>query len=369
VPDRPLATAVRADPPASKAGVHVRLVTWDDDPPVGGQGRYARELRAALAARGLKVSTSAGRGAHAVRFPRLTGRGHLDMSIRLNADPRLLLGGGPDLVHLSGGPGGLQLVRRLPVPVVFTAHHTYRQAHGRQSLQRALSPLEAAGYRRAAAVAAVSAATAQAVRDLGVPPERVRVISPGVRLGDAPAPVEREPGSMLFVGRLEPEKGPLDAIDAMQRVARGVPGARGLVVGAGSLEDVVCARTSADDRISVRSHLSDDELAAEYRRAQVVLMPSQFEGLGLVALEAMAAGAAVVGYDVVGLRDTIGGHGGLVPAGNVGELAALCALLLQDDARRDDLTGRAAIAVRERYSWDRCAAEFEELYSQVLDRR
>jgi D-inositol-3-phosphate glycosyltransferase len=368
VPERPLATAVGDARPGTGARVHVRLATWDDDPPVGGQGRYARELRAALAARGVDVSTSAGRGPHAVRFRRVTGRGHLDMSVRVNADPRLLLGGGPDLVHLSGGPGGLQLVRRLPVPVVFTAHHTYRQAHGRLHLQRALSPLEAAGYRRAAAVAAVSEATAHAVLELGVPRERVRVIPPGVCLSSAGAPVEREPGSMLFVGRLEPEKGPLDAIDAMQRVMKELPSARGLLVGTGSLEGVVRARTSADDRISLRSHLSDDELAAEYRRAQVVLMPSQFEGLGLVALEAMAAGAAVVGYDVTGLRDTIGVNGGLVPAGHVAELAARCRQLLQDDARREDVAGRAAIAVRERYSWDRCAAAFEDLYRQVLER-
>jgi D-inositol-3-phosphate glycosyltransferase len=174
---------------------------------------------------------------------------------------------------------------------------------------------------------------------------------------------------MLFVGRLEPEKGPLDAIDAMQRVMTELPSARGLLVGTGSLEGTVRARTGADDRISLRSHLSDDELAAEYRRAQVVLMPSQFEGLGLVAIEAMAAGAAVVGYDVVGLRDTIGINGGLVPAGHVAELASLCRQLLQDDERREDVTGRAAADVRERYSWDRCAAEFEELYRLVLDRR
>ncbi len=368
MPDRPPATAVREARPSTTPGLHVRLGTWDDDPPVGGQGRYARELRAALAGRGVQVSTSAGRGRHAVRFPRVTGRGHLDMSLRVNADPRFLLGGEPDLVHLSGGPGGLQLVRRLPVPVIFTAHHTYRQAHGRHRLQRALSPLEAAGYRRAAAVAAVSEDTAQAVLDLGVPRERVQVIPPGVGLTSAPAPVEREPGLMLFVGRLEPEKGPLDAIDAMQRVITELPSARGLLVGAGSLEGTVRGRTSGDDRIGLRSHLSDDELAAAYRRAQVVLMPSRFEGLGLVALEAMAAGAAVVGYDVVGLRDTIGSNGGLVPAGNVAELATSCRQLLQDDVRREDLAGRAAIAVSERYSWDRCAAEFEELYRQVLDR-
>jgi glycosyltransferase involved in cell wall biosynthesis len=290
------------------------------------------------------------------------------MSIQLNADPRLLFDDETDLVHVSGGPGGLQLLRRLPVPVIFTAHHTYRQAHGRLRPQRALSSLEAASYRRAAAVAAVSDATARAVLELGVRPERVHVIRPGVQLADPATPVEREPGLMLFVGRLEAEKGPIDAIDAMQRVMEDVPTARGVIVGAGSLEDVVRDRTTDTDRISLRSRLSDDELAAEYRRAQVVLMPSRFEGLGIVALEAMAAGAVVVGYDAVGLRDTIGRDGVLVPAGNIAELAAAVRQLLEDDARRQDIAARAAIAVRERYSWDRCAAEFEALYDQVLER-
>jgi glycosyltransferase involved in cell wall biosynthesis len=348
--------------------MRVRLVTWDDDPPVGGQGVYAGELRAALSERGVDVSTVAGRGSHAVHYRRITGRGHIDMSIQLNADPRLLLAGEPDLVHVSGGPGGLQLVRRLPVPIVFTAHHTYWQAHGRLRLQRALSPLEAAGYRRAAAVAAVSEATAQAVIGLGVPSQQVQVIAPGVRLRNPGATVERESGSMLFVGRLEPEKGPLDALEAMRRVIEARPTARGLLVGAGSLEDVVRAHADADDRITLRSHLSDEELATEYHRAQVLLMPSEFEGLGLVALEAMAAGAAVVGYDVVGLRDTIGANGTLVPAGHVAEMAAACRRMIENDSLREELTGRAAIDVSERYSWNRCAAEFEELYGQVLDR-
>jgi glycosyltransferase involved in cell wall biosynthesis len=368
VPERPLTTVAPEPRPHATGAVRVRLVTWDDDPPVGGQGVYASELRAALSERGIEVSTLAGRGSHAVKCRRITGRGHLDLSIRINADPGLLMAGEPDLVHMSGGPGGLQLLRRLPVPVVFTAHHTYSEAHGRLRWQRALSPLESAGYRRAAAVVAVSPATAQAVVRLGVPPQRVRVIAPGIRGRSPDAPVERESGSMLFVGRLEPEKGPLDALEAMRRVIEARPMARGLLVGAGSLEDVVRGQTGADDRITLRSHLSDEELATEYRRAQVVLMPSQFEGLGLVALEAMAAGAAVVGYDVVGLRDTIGADGMLVPAGNVAELAATCQRLMETDSLREELTARAAIAIRERHSWSRCAAEFEELYRQVLDR-
>lgn len=363
-----LATVTPHSRPDPNATVHVRLVTWDDEPPVGGQGIYARELRAALSERGVCVTTVAGRGSKGVPYRRVTGRGHLDMSIRLNAHPSILLDDGPDLVHVSGGPGGLQLVRRLPVPVVFTAHHTYRQAHGSLSPHGVLSSLEARGYRRAAAVAAVSEDTRRAVCELGVPQERVQVISPGVRSTYVGAPVARVPGAMLFVGRLEREKGPLDALDAMQRVLRELPTARGTIVGAGSLGGLVRARTSVDDRLTVRSHISDDELAIEYRRAQIVLMPSQFEGLGLVALEAMAAGAVVVGYDVLGLRETIGGNGTIVPTGDVSELAAVCLHLLQNESLREEIADRAATAVGERYSWKRCAAEFEELYRRVLGR-
>lgn len=350
--------------------MHARVATWDDDPPVGGQGVYVRELRRSLVARGVRVSTTAGQGRFAMRYRRITGKGHLDMSIALNRSMRPLLVGDPDVLHVSGGPGGLQLLRRLPLPVVYTAHHTYRLSHARPGARRAFGSIEARGYRRAAVVAAVSPSTADAVVELGVPRSRVIVISPGV-CADEPAgpPVAREPGRMLFVGRLEAEKGPLDAVAAMQRVVADVPGARGYVVGSGTLaaEVGVAARAAGNGGITPLGRLSDDEVALELRRAEVVLLPSAFEGLGMVALEAMAAGAAVVGYDVTGLRDTIGPHGLLVPHGEVGQLAAACRRLLADAPLRHHLAAGALDAVRDQRSWSRCAEEFEELYRHVID--
>ncbi|MGH9306025.1 MAG: glycosyltransferase family 4 protein, partial [Acidimicrobiales bacterium] len=282
--------------------LHVRLATWDDDPAVGGQGVYIRELRSALEGLGLEVTTMAGHGPHAIRFPRLTGLGHIDMSVALNRSPGILVDGDTDLVHASGGPGGLQLLRRLPVPLVYTAYHTYAQSHRRWSPKYAYGAIEMSAYRRASMVAAISPSTAESLREMGVPSPKIMVISPGVHIGEAgPDLVDgSEPGRVLFVGRLETEKGPLDALETMRQVVAVHPGARGYVAGSGSLEPQVrqVVDGPAGHQITFLGRISDQQVAQEMRRAQVVIVPSAFEGLGLVALEAMAGGAAVVGYDV-----------------------------------------------------------------------
>src|SRR5205807_2113913 len=84
------------------------------------------------------------------------------------------------------------------------------------------------------------------------------------------------------------------------------------VAGAGGLDSRVRAAAAAapGGGVEVLGAVSDEELWRQYARAAVVLMPSRYEGLGLVALEAMGAGCAVVGYDVSGLRDALAGGTG-----------------------------------------------------------
>jgi glycosyltransferase involved in cell wall biosynthesis len=175
---------------------------------------------------------------------------------------------------------------------------------------------------------------------------------------------------MLFVGRLEPSKRPLDAVAAMQSVIEALPWARGYVVGEGSLFGAAnrAAASIGDGKITVLGRLTDEEVARQYRLAEVVLVPSDYEGLGMVALEAMAAGAAVVGYDVVGLRDTIGQRGLLVDHADVGALAEATRRLLTDSALRSELVQRAGEAVHSERSWTSCAARYNDLYRDVLTR-
>jgi glycogen(starch) synthase len=346
--------------------VKVCIATYDDDPPEGGQGVYVRGLRRALEQSGVEVRTVSGRGASAIAYPRVLHRAPLDFSIALTRDPTPLLAPRPDVVHAQGGPGGVLLPRRIDAPLVYTAHHTYRQAYGAMAPRRSLALLERRSYRLADAVIAVSPSTAQAVRAMGV--RNIEVIPPGIDIEALARHGEslRDPHLLLFVGRLEPEKGPLDAVAGMRAVTERNPGARGVVAGAGSQEAQVRAAASrSGGRVQVRGRISDDELRELYARAAVLLVPSRYEGLGIVALEAAAAGAAVVAYDVTGLRDAVSGGGLLVPAGDAAAMARAAAALVADPARRDELAGGSRQAVRSTYAWEICSAAVQALYRRV----
>ncbi|MBJ7593671.1 MAG: glycosyltransferase family 4 protein [Candidatus Dormibacteraeota bacterium] len=342
----------------------VTFVSYDDEPPLGGQGVELRGMRAAVTARGHDVSTVGGRGEHAQRYPRVTGRAPLDFSVHVNRHPWLISASHPDVVHALGGPGGVLLLRKLDVPLVYTANHTYRMAHGRASLRRLLSPLEGRAYRAASTVLAISPSTAAAVRELGVARERVEVLAPGV---DVPArpPSPRAGFRLLFAGRWEPEKGVLEAIAVMREVIARRPGVTATVVGGGRLADRVRAAAAGVAALTVAGRVDDERLAREYAEASLVLLPSRYEGLGLVALEAQGRGAVVVGYDVDGLRDATAERSLLVDPGDVAGMVRLCLHLNDEPTRRDELGRTAHRWVRERHSWERIGARLEEVYTAV----
>lgn len=345
--------------------MRVTFASYDDDPPIGGQGVELCGMRAALEARGIRTHTVAGRGRSAIRYPRIVGRAPLDFSIHLNRHPDLLGRGDPQVVHALGGPGGALLVRRLWVPLVYTANHTYRQAYGRLSPRRTLALMEAASLRRAAMVLPISPSTADAVMALGIPRERIEVVPPGVAIPETPA-APRVDQRILFVGRQEPEKGVVDALTAMRALLVDYPAATARVVGVGSLAPLATAAAQREDRLEYLGAIDAAELARQYAEAAVVLMPSRYEGLGLVALEAMAAGAVVVGYSVDGLRDAVGPGGILVHSGDVVGLEAAVSRLLDDVAFRNDLADAGRQHVSRHYSWRATGQRLEQIYRAVV---
>jgi glycosyltransferase involved in cell wall biosynthesis len=343
----------------------VTMVSYDDDPPLGGQGVVVHGMRAALQKRGVPVHTISGRGENAIAVARRTGRAPLDLSLQLNRYPRIMLRASPDVVHAHGGPGGVLIWKRIDVPIVYTAHHTYRQAHARGSVKRLLAGVEARSYRQAAMVLPVSRSTANSLLEMGIPASRIEVLPNGVDTIDVPG-VAHEDGRVLFVGRLEREKGVLDALSLFSELAATVPGMRGVVVGGGSLETEVRRAAAGNGGVEYLGSLERGALYREYARAAVVVMPSRFEGLGMVALEAQSAGTPVVGYDVDGLRDAVGGGGNLVPAGDLVALRDAVAALLGDPGRRSELGERGRDAMRAEQSWDSVAARLEEIYSAAI---
>jgi len=346
--------------------MRVTFVSFDDDPPQGGQGVVLHGMRLALKRRQVHVHTVSGRGANRVTYARVTGRPPLDLSLQLNRNRSILYRDEPDLIHAFGGPGGVLVWRPLLVPLVYTAHHTYRQAFRRTSPRRVLSPLEARAYRRAAKVLPVSKSTADAVMALGVPASRIEVVPNGIEMAEVDG-VQRELGRLLFVGRLEAEKGVLDALSVMESINRERSDARGVVVGTGRLRATVTERVAqSSGRIEYLGNIDSDQLAREYARAALVLVPSRYEGLGMVALEAQILGTPVAGYDVDGLRDAVTEGGVLVSPGDAAGLRAATVALLDDPSRSAEMGARGRDRVRREHSWVQVGERLEAIYSEVL---
>jgi D-inositol-3-phosphate glycosyltransferase len=110
-----------------------------------------------------------------------------------------------------------------------------------------------------------------------------------------------------------------------------------------------------------------NELPWYYSAAQVVVMPSQYESFGMVALEAMACGTPVVASGVGGLLYLVrdGKTGFHIPDSDPGALADKLQLLLSDEHLRNEL-GRHAASVARSYSWDRITDQVLTLYESML---
>ncbi|HEX6508503.1 MAG TPA: glycosyltransferase, partial [Chloroflexota bacterium] len=136
------------------------------------------------------------------------------------------------------------------------------------------------------------------------------------------------------------------------------------VIGCGRLDAAVraAAESAPLGSVDVRGAVSEEDLVSAYATSAVLLVPSRYEGLGLVALEAMAAGVAVVAYDVGGLRDAVAGRGRLVASGDKAAMARACSELITDPRARDELVVSARRVVRDTHSWASVASRVEEVY-------
>ena len=163
---------------------------------------------------------------------------------------------------------------------------------------------------------------------------------------------ERGEAYLLFVGAIQERKNPLAAADAAAAV--GLP----LVV-AGPEKEPELARELERRGARLRGYVTKPELAALYRGASALLLPSRYEGFGLPVLEAMASGTPVVAAPEPALREVAG------DAAVYAEPAQLAGAVRQALAERERL--RAAGLERARaFSWEETARRTLAVYREVL---
>lgn len=306
-----------------------------------------------------------------------------------------------DLIHshywISGQLGWL-LSERFGMPLVHTMH-TMAKVKNR-ALAEGESPepeIRAIGEEQVtAAAAALIANTASEAASLvslyQACPEKVFVVSPGVDLrtykvadGKRSARgrllLDSNQLLLLFVGRIQPHKGPEVLIRSVAEIVAHTPALRsklravimGGPSGNGSGEPERLAALAKflgiSDLISFLPPTNREELADWYRAADLVCVPSYSESFGLVALEAQACGTPVVATAVGGLRAAVAdGISGLLVDGHDPKAwsATIMRLLLQPERRL--LLSIGAVEHAAKFGWDSTARGILDVYDQVLSR-
>jgi phosphatidylinositol alpha-mannosyltransferase len=269
----------------------------------------------------------------------------------------------PDVMHLhepfSPGANHAALVGT-EIPAVGTFHSA--RAGRNPWYQTLRSPLRPLLRRITSATAVSEQAARQVALTFGTECE---IVPNGVELdrfakGDSRVPSRP---AIFFVGRLEPRKGVWVLLDAFAQLGRD---ADLWVAGDGPQLDKLHER----DSLSVEwlGRISDDEKATRLRSATVACFPAiDGESFGIVLLEAMAAGAALVASDIDGYRD-VARHDVealLVAPGDVDALAHSLRLVLDDDARRDSLVAAGRTRADE-FSMERLAQRFIGIYERTI---
>ncbi|MFY9766036.1 MAG: glycosyltransferase family 4 protein [Mycobacterium sp.] len=283
----------------------------------------------------------------------------------------------PDVVHahdwLVAHPA-IALSEFYDVPMVSTIHATEAGRHSgwvSGSLSRQVHAVESWLVRESDSLITCSASMSEEITELFGPGlAETAVIRNGINAARWPFARRRArtgPPELLFVGRLEYEKGVHDAIAALPRIRRAHPGATLTVAGEGTQQDWLVEQARKHRVLKATrfvGRLDHDELLAVLHRADAAVLPSHYEPFGLVALEAAAAGTPLVTSNIGGLGEAVidGETGMSCPPRDVTRLAKAVIAVLNDPAASQ----RRAKAARQRltsdFDWQTVADETAQVY-------
>ena len=342
----------------------------------GGVARSVSDLVSDQVSRGWRVAVASPAGPLALRITEVRAE-HLAWRAGRAPGPASILEAGslgrnvkraaPDLVHLHSSKAGLagRLAIRGNRPTLFQPHAWSFYALG-GPLGRTALAWERFAARWATAIVCVSEGERADGEAAGIR-ANWRVVPNGVDL-DVFVVEDREAARnelgldsrplAVAVGRLSRQKGMDVLLAAWPEIERRVPDAQLVVIGSGPEEDELRRRAGSARLLGAR-----DDVPSWLAAADVLVVPSRWEGLAYVVLEAMAAGRSVVATDVAGMREALGDTGVLVPPEDPAALAVAVAGAL----KRPHGAG-ARERVERLYDVRRATQRMADLYAEVLRR-
>lgn len=386
--------------------MRVLMLSWEYPPVVvGGLGRHVHALATALGDAGHDVVVVARHpaGTDAETHPTTLERVGPVRVLRVAEDPPHLefvrdlvawtLGIGhamlraaatllrdwtPDVVHAHDwlvAHGAIALADLTGAPLVATLHATEAGRHGgwlSQPLNQQVHSVEWWLARRADAVVTCSQAMRAEVSGLfDLDPDDLAVVHNGIDpVGwERPGAGERGDAPMLlYLGRLEWEKGVHDLVAALPAIRRAHPGTTLAVAGTGSCSDWLAERArAARVRRSVKllGHVDDAVLRDLLARADAAVLPSRYEPFGITALEAAAAGAPLVASRAGGLGEVVvdGVTGLSFDPGDVPGLARAVIRCLDDPDAARTRADAARARLDTDFAWPAIADDTAAIYA------
>jgi glycogen(starch) synthase len=283
----------------------------------------------------------------------------------------------PDVVHahdwLVAHPA-IALAEHFDVPLVSTIHATEAGRHSgwvSGPISRQVHAVEGWLVRESDSLITCSASMGDEIIELFGPGlAETRVIRNGIdaaRWPFAKRSSRRGPPRLLYLGRLEYEKGVHEAIAALPRIRRSHPGTTLTIAGDGTQQDWLVEQArkyKVLKAVEFVGRVDHDELVSLLHHTDAAVLPSHYEPFGIVALEAAATGAPLVTSNVGGLGEAVinGETGVSFPPRDVAALTAAVRATLDDPAAAQ----RRATAARERltsaFDWRTVASETAQVY-------
>lgn len=211
---------------------------------------------------------------------------------------------------------------------------------------------------------------------LGIPKQKISVLRNGVRLlsGEEPVAVERDSVRLLYLGRLEDEKGVMDLLEALRLMESRLPSIKYKLILAGTGLDSDLARYESEAKrlkcdVEFVGWVEGADKDGLTKGSDIFVLPSHSEVLPMSMLEAMGAGVACIASRVGAIPSVIDDemNGLLVDAGNCDDLALAIEQLIVDGRKRRSLATAGWHTVKDGYSIGATVDDLRAIYLSILE--
>jgi glycosyltransferase involved in cell wall biosynthesis len=285
-----------------------------------------------------------------------------------------------DIVHMHTP---LVPLIKTSLPVVVTVHTPMLsdtrsiieyspRAIGNKLMGRFVSyPIELKLLKRADLITVVSNSVALELNEYGLCLNEIAVVGNGVdEKIFRPGKKKTSERYILYVGRLDYRKGLFDLVDCAKTICSQYKNIHFKIVGKGILEQRLKRKISEyklENNFEFVGYVTRPRLISLYQNAVLFIVPSHYEGLPTVLLEAMSCGLPVIATAVSGNLDVIdsGKNGLLIPSKSPKEMADAVSLLLNDDNMRINLGRNARKTIEGFFNWDIISQKITKYYESI----